>query len=78
MDENIPLSVLPKGKIAKVKSLTSSGCLRRRMLDLGLIMDTIVEALLKSPSGDPTAYQIRGAVIALRKEEANKILVEII
>ncbi|MGI6701244.1 MAG: FeoA family protein [Christensenellales bacterium] len=78
MDENIPLSVLPKGKKAKVKSLTSSGSLRRRMLDLGLIMDTIVEALLKSPSGDPTAYQIRGAVIALRKEEANKILVEII
>ncbi|MBA1336276.1 MAG: Ferrous iron transport protein A [Firmicutes bacterium] len=46
------------------------------MLDLGLILDTVVEAIAKSPSGDPTAYQIRGAVIALRSEEAGKILVE--
>jgi len=35
-----------------------------------------VEALQKSPSGDPTAYFIRGAVIALRSEDAGKILVE--
>lgn len=72
----IPLSFLPIGKRAKVKSLTSDGGIRRRMLDLGLIPDTIVEAVQKSPSGDPTAYHIRGAVIALRSEEAGKILVE--
>jgi ferrous iron transport protein A len=46
------------------------------MLDLGLISDTVVEALQKSPSGDPIAYNIRGAVIALRSEEASKILVD--
>jgi len=46
------------------------------MLDLGLIIDTVVEAILKSPAGDPVAYSIRGAVIALRSEEANKIIVE--
>ncbi|NMA34490.1 MAG: ferrous iron transport protein A, partial [Clostridiaceae bacterium] len=34
--------------------------------------------LIKSPSGDPTAYEIRGAVIALRSEEASKILVEML
>jgi len=64
------------GKKAKVKVLTSNGITRRRMLDLGLISDTEVEALQKSPSGDPVAYYIRGAVIALRSEEASKILVE--
>jgi len=64
------------GKKAKVKLLTSNGITRRRMLDLGLIIDTEVEALQKSPSGDPIAYYIRGAVIALRSEEASKILVE--
>lgn len=47
------------------------------MLDLGLISGTVVEAMHKSPSGDPTAYNIRGAVIALRSEEAGKILVEL-
>lgn len=48
------------------------------MLDLGLVLDTPVEALRKSPYGDPTAYRIRGAVIALRAEEASRILVETI
>ncbi len=75
-DKYMPLNLLPLGKTAKVKALTSGGATRRRMLDLGLISDTIVEALQKSPSGDPTAYHIRGAVIALRSEEAGRILVE--
>ncbi len=75
-DKMIPLSTLPLGKKARVKVLTSDGISRRRMLDLGLISDTVVEALQKSPSGDPVAYEIRGAVIALRREEASRILVE--
>jgi len=73
----IPLNFLPLGKKAKVIALTSDGTTRRRMLDLGLISNTVVEALQKSPSGDPTAYHIRGAVIALRSEESSKIMVEI-
>ncbi|HOQ36136.1 MAG TPA: FeoA family protein [Acetivibrio sp.] len=73
----ISLNTLPLGERAVVKSLTSNGITRRRMLDLGLVSGTVVEALQKSPSGDPTAYHIRGAVIALRSEEASKILVEI-
>lgn len=73
----IPLNCLPLGKKAKVKLLTSDGIVRRRMLDLGLIPDTVVEAVQKSPFGDPTAYCIRGAVMALRSEEASKILVEV-
>lgn len=77
MNENfIPLNSLPIGRKGKVKVLISDGTIRRRMLDLGLIYDTEVEALQKSPSGDPIAYYIRGAVIALRYEEASKILVE--
>jgi ferrous iron transport protein A len=75
-DEYIALNCLPIGRKARVKLLTSDGMTRRRMLDLGLINDTVIEALQKSPSGDPVAYHIRGAVIALRSEEASKILVE--
>lgn len=75
-DDFIPLSMLSTGNTGKVKRLLSQGNVRRRMLDLGLIPDTQVEALQKSPSGDPTAYFIRGAVIALRSEEANSIMVK--
>lgn len=77
MADTIPLNQLQLGKKGKVKELKSSGNIRRRMLDLGLINDTEVEALHKSPSGDPTAYHIRGAVIALRREEAGSILIDI-
>jgi ferrous iron transport protein A len=45
------------------------------MLDLGLIQGTEIEPLYKSPSGNPIAYQIRGAVIALRSDVSDKILV---
>jgi len=72
----MPLSFLPVGRKARVKALKSNGISRRRLLDLGLISDTVIEALQKSPSGDPVAYLVRGAVIALRSEEASKIIVE--
>lgn len=70
------LHTMPLGSLGMVKKLTSSGSTRRRMLDLGLTIDTPVEVLMRSPSGDPTAYKIRGAVIALRSDEAAQILIE--
>ncbi len=70
------LDKLPIGHRGKVASLLSTGIERRRMLDLGLIKGTVVEALQRSPAGDPTAYFIRGTVIALRNEDANKILLD--
>lgn len=77
MNKNlVPLNKLPLGSFGKVKELTADGIIRRRLLDLGLINDTTVKSLMKSPSGDPIAYEIRGAVIALRSDEASKILVE--
>ena len=66
------------GKSCRITSLDVEGILRRRFLDLGLINGTIVKALNKSPSGDPIAYLIRGAVIAIRSEDASKIIVETI
>jgi len=73
----VPLCEIPIGSSARVKKLNTKGGTRRRMLDLGIILNTEVKALHKSPSGDPTAYQIRGAVIALRNEEASEIMVNV-
>jgi len=72
----IPLHRLPVGGTGVVRNLLANGPIRRRLLDLGLVNNTSVEALLKSPVGDPVAYKIRGAVIALRSEEAQTIFVE--
>ncbi|WP_324822924.1 FeoA family protein [Sinanaerobacter sp. ZZT-01] len=76
--EWMTLDKLPAGRFGEVKRITADGQARRRLLDLGLINETKVESLRKSPAGDPTAYEIRGAVIALRSEEASKIFVKMV
>lgn len=63
------------GEKATVKQLLSSGTIRRRLLDIGLTENTEVECVGKSPAGDPTAFLIRGAVIAIRSEDSEAILV---
>jgi len=69
------LADLPTGERCHVAGLNSSGSNRRRMLDLGLVPGTEVEAVLKSPSGGVTAYLIRGTLIAIRHEDAVNIII---
>lgn len=73
-----PLNMLPVGRKARVSALRAEGSARRRMLDLGLIDGTEIEPLYKSPSGNPVAYRIRGAVIALRDDVSRQILVSVL
>lgn len=75
MSRQICLSDIQPGQRAKVTSIQSSESMRRRLLDLGLIKGTVVECLGRSPCGDPSAYLIRGAAIALRAEDSKNILV---
>ena len=58
------------GESGRVCSLNAKGAMRRRMIDLGLVDGTLIECVGKSPSGDPSAYLIRGAVIAIRSGDA--------
>jgi len=46
---------------------------RRRLMDLGVVPGTEITAEMKSASGDPIAYRIKGASIALRKKLADRI-----
>lgn len=71
------LNNLPIGSTGKVISLVSLDKDRRRMLDLGFILGTKVKALFKSPLGDPTAYLVRGTIIAIRDVDAEKIKIMI-
>jgi DtxR family Mn-dependent transcriptional regulator len=78
--ESVPserLADLKPGEKARVVNISpaSRGTERRRLLDLGILPGTLVEAEMTSPSGDPTAYRIRGAVIALRREQAKHIYI---
>lgn len=69
------LNSIKPGEHAVVAKLLSTGSMRRRLLDIGLIENTDVECLGRSPGGDPTAFLIRGAVIAIRSEDCSDILI---
>mgnify|MGYP000983273829 CR=1 FL=1 len=75
--DQITLSQLPIGKKANVWALMNECEARARLLDLGVIDGTEIESLYKSPSGSPVAYLIRGAVIALRSDISEKIIVSL-
>jgi len=72
------LSSLDLGQEARVTGLSAlcRGVERRRLLDLGVVPGTVVSAELRSPGGDPTAYRIRGAMIALRRVQADLVHVQ--
>ncbi len=69
------LNSLNVGDMATVKQILSNRDIRRRLLDIGLIPETKVECVGVSPSGDPKAFLIRGAVIALRFEDCEDIII---
>lgn len=64
------------GSVVRVDNLTSTGYLRERMLALGLTKGARVEVIRRGPSGDPTVFNIRGAMIALRNDEASLVAIQ--
>lgn len=78
MPESIRLTQLKSGQKAVISQLTVFDNMRRRLQDIGLIEGTIVECVGKSPLGDPTAFLIRGAVIALRSEDSDRVLITLL
>lgn len=71
------LHELPAGGRARLLGLTGAcrGAERRRLLDLGFVPGSIVESALTGPGGDPVAYQVRGSLVALRREQARYVRV---
>ena len=69
---------LREGQAARVTDIHIDGSMRRRLQDLGLIEGTHIQCLQKSPAGDPVAFLIRGAAIALRSEDAGGLEVALL
>lgn len=49
--------------------------LKKRMYDLGIIENSVIESLYKSPFSDPVAYLVKETIIAIRNNDAKKIIV---
>lgn len=69
------LNKLPINKIGIIKKLNSNETIKRRLLDLGMVKNTIIKTLYKSPLGDPVAYLMRGSIIAIRNDDAKNIFI---
>lgn len=63
------------GETAVVERLCVHGTMRRRLLDIGLCDGTVVRCVGRSPMGDPSAFLIRGAVIAIRSCDSRGVKV---
>ncbi len=75
MQDAISLAEICPGQSARVIGLYSKGSMRRRLLDIGLTEETRIKCVGRSPSGGMSAYLIRGAVMAIRSEDAKEIIV---
>ncbi len=72
----VPLGELPVGVRARVVETSGSGKHQRRMLDMGFVPGAEVTVIRRAPLGDPTEYHIKGTAVALRREDADTVLVE--
>lgn len=70
MKEEWTLKTLGPGESAYVKLVAGEGGMHRRLLDLGLVENTRVECVGKKTEWGLSAYLIRGAVIAIRGNDA--------
>ena len=66
MKKQRSLDQLHTGEQARIERLDHHSAMRRRLQELGFVPGTLVKCVGQSPTGDPSAYLVRGAVIALR------------
>ena len=69
------LKDLKVGEQATVMEIQTEGSMRRRFIDIGLIESSVIKCVGVSPLGNPKAYLIKGAVIAIRNNDCANILV---
>ncbi len=70
------LSHLKPGEHGVIISVGTSGRLKQRMNDMGIICGARIFAVRRAPFGDPFEYRIHGSRLALRRTDAEKIIVE--
>ena len=73
--ETMPLTKLELGTTGRIKEINCNESIKRRLLDLGLIPNTPITPIMKSIAGDPIAYEVRNIILAIRKQDADNIIV---
>lgn len=71
------LSELQKGQSAKIKKIGKIGELKKRLVDMGITAGEIIKLERNAPLGDPQEFVVKGTNIAIRKEDAKNIEIEL-
>ncbi|WP_255199219.1 FeoA family protein [Vibrio sp. JPW-9-11-11] len=71
------LSQLSIGESATIVSHQSSGSIRQRLLDLGLIPQSQIKLIRKAPLRDPFEFRVGATSVVIRKTEADTVIVRL-
>ena len=71
------LSELCYGQSAKIRDIMGQDALSIRLIDLGFLPPARVIKTFSAPGGDPMAARLRGYTLSLRREEADRVEVEL-
>ncbi len=76
MNDHIYMNELTPSQEGIVIKIHARDEILRRFFDLGLVEGTKIKCIGTSPFGDPSAYLIRGAVIAIRADDCQGIIIK--
>ncbi len=71
------LKDLNPGQQGKVASISTTGAMKRRIMDMGVTPGVVVKVIKVAPLGDPIEVNVRGYELSLRKDEAAQVQVEL-
>lgn len=74
--ETLTLAQVQRSQRVAIVKITGTGGIRRRLLDMGATAGTLIEIERVAPFGDPMEVKIKGYHLTLRKDEAERIVVE--
>lgn len=69
------LSELKPGQKATIHHIQGTGSFRARLGEMGFVAGKEIRKIYSTPLGNPIVFQLMGGQIALRKDEAQKIIV---
>lgn len=70
------LAQLKPGEKGKITSIGAIGPLKRRLMDMGVLVGEEITVMKVAPLGDPIEVKIKSYNLSLRKKEAEGIEVE--
>lgn len=75
MNDICALGALDYEQEAVIRAIVAKGAMRRRLMDIGITPGGRIRRLFRGPGGEPTAYLVNDTVIALRRGDADTVIV---